>query len=457
MTTTSARADRLRDRARRHEEGAARVMDGFVRTPATLAEQITSRHVGIGALPHGGLVLEPSAGDGALVRAVLTANRDAHVIAVEPNGPRAEALRALADEYPGQITVHECTFEVYAAAHPDTRVDAVVMNPPFGTSTADRVWIAHVRLAAGQLNEGAQLISVVPGSYGNQTRVCREFREWAEAGYGARWENLPAGSFKESGIGVHAVLLTLTRPLPARPDGLPVWLYAPTAGEPVAMPGRPNLAASGVLATPVQEFSDFSDGHRPRVLRFAGVCHGCSRLLWAFDGSSDAAAWEASAADAETFGKVGPSVALCLACENDAAAFAAALAAVDPYWTDAPTTVNPGGPVVYPMDLCADLWATVAGVDYRGWAYTITGRVMADPKPVERNGEELIMVRLRQATGLDVELYAREDERVTVRDVPADVVPGHREEPATVPAVELPAAPIVSGWSAVLQPVLPGC
>lgn len=433
----SKRADIIEKRTQKHRDAAARASDGFVRTPAVLAEEITTGHPEIGALSRGSWVLEPSAGDGALVRAILDADSDAHVIAVEPNNTRADALDALAAEHPGRVTVVRATFEDYAAVTARGPFDAVIMNPPFGDSTRAVVWIDHIRTAWELLHPGAQLVTVVPGSYEFRAdRAHREFREWATA-QGARFAKLPGQPFAQSGTGTSAGVLTIPRPMPARPDGLPSWLLLPAAGAPVRVPGYPQVGAADALARPVQEYDDRSDGSRPRVIRYAGTCYGCARPVWVHDDRGDAATWEASSIDAADYGHAGPAVALCLDCyHGNADAHTAALRDVRAYWTDAPADADTGeGPNVYPGDLGAGIWATVRGIDSRGWTFTLTGRVMCDPERVADLGEaasfrdERIAVTLRTARGVDVELYALEDSRVIVRDVPGDVVPEPCGEP----------------------------
>lgn len=527
----SKRSDMMAARAARHELGAARAMDGFVRTPPALAEQLVSGHVDMGALPRGALVLDVGAGDGALTRQILDYDSDAVVVAVEPNGPRADALDALAAQHPGRVQVHRCTFEDFAASRPaGYQVDAVIMNPPFGNSTTRDLWMLMVRESWGWLPPGGQVRAIVPSSYASrgerENRDRRAFRDWATA-QGARYERLPAGSFEQSGTGVHAGILTVPKPMPARPDGLPTWLYAPAQGVPVAVPGRPQLTGRGALAMPVQEYDDRSDGERPRVVRYTGTCHGCARLVWTHDDRNDAACWEACTIDAAEHGMTGPSVLLCLDCYHGGAEKeTAALFDVAAYWTDAPAPASdqvPAGPPAYPMDLISGSWATVRGIDYRVWDFTITGRVMAEPQYTDAapwagrewmrggqagdgwvcpcgndrdgagfdqvtardgysvtagdtyacqdcgrwfnqttgdvtQGPERISVKLRTARGLDVELFALPCERVTVRDVPSDVIPVQvpaRVEPAPVPDTPAELIKDGSGWLDVVQLALP--
>jgi hypothetical protein len=92
-------------------------------------------------------VLEPSAGDGHLARAIRHHLSDAHVTAVEPGAERAATLRAqpgLADE------VIESTLEDYlthvamsAFAGEWEPYHLVVMNPPFTLTGRPEAWAEH--------------------------------------------------------------------------------------------------------------------------------------------------------------------------------------------------------------------------------------------------------------------------------------------------------------------------
>jgi hypothetical protein len=139
--------------------------------------------------------------------------------------------------------------------------------------------------------------------------------------------------------------------------------------------------------------------------------------------------FEADTIDAVEHESAGPSVVLCLEHGMCGESTAAAIAAAAPYWTPDPNADPTADewPEVYPLDLAAGSWATVRGVDARGWNFTITGRVMSDPEHVYVEGvafpNDRVAVHLRTARGVDVELYPREDNRVMVRDVLADAVP----------------------------------
>ncbi|MDE2019827.1 MAG: methyltransferase [Patescibacteria group bacterium] len=76
------------------------------------------------------------------------------------------------------------------------RFDKIIMNPPF----SDGADIKHILHARTFLNPGGLLVAICA----NGPRQQEALKPIAES-----WEDLPAGSFKESGTGVNAALLTI--------------------------------------------------------------------------------------------------------------------------------------------------------------------------------------------------------------------------------------------------------
>src|SRR5207248_6299429 len=159
-------------------------------------------------LPSGYTVLEPSAGDGAFVRAILEANPDGTVVAVEPNASRAAQLPV-----DPRVEVVRSSFEDFAAED-GRRFDAIVMNPPFSVTDNRTIWIDHVNLAWSVLAPGGRLVAIVP--MGMATRVDRRHRDMRELveQHGA-WAELEADACKASGTGIRTALLWLDRPADA--------------------------------------------------------------------------------------------------------------------------------------------------------------------------------------------------------------------------------------------------
>ncbi len=103
-------------------------------------------------------VLEPSAGEGHLARAIREYLPYAHLTVVEPAPSRAAALRAtdLADD------LVESTLEDYLTTEP-APFDLIFMNPPFTLANRPEAWADHVLAAYNHcLMPGGMLGAIVP-------------------------------------------------------------------------------------------------------------------------------------------------------------------------------------------------------------------------------------------------------------------------------------------------------
>ncbi|MBF6213150.1 class I SAM-dependent methyltransferase [Nocardia puris] len=183
-----------------------KVLEANFATPDQLAMRIVAgEHSEIAALEPGELVLEPSAGDGALVRAILHTNPTVRVTAVEPEPERAATLG-----HDPRVTVEATTFERFAATAIQ-QFSCVVMNPPFALPRRPTVWMDHLYAAWNLLVDGGQLLAVVPS--GVTYRADRDFRNVREfiASYGG-YEELPSDAFSASGTKIRTVLVHLRRP-----------------------------------------------------------------------------------------------------------------------------------------------------------------------------------------------------------------------------------------------------
>lgn len=123
-------------------------------------------------------VLEPSAGMGALVRAVRHADPSGHLRAVEREGAFLEHL----DPW----CLASCADFLDLTAHTFGTFDRVVMNPPFSHG-AD---IRHVRHALSFLKPGGVLVALVADG----PRQAKAFEEFEDL------ERLPDGTFTRTQV-----------------------------------------------------------------------------------------------------------------------------------------------------------------------------------------------------------------------------------------------------------------
>lgn len=166
---------------------------GFFPTPGALAD----RAVAMAGLTPGMKVLEPSAGDGSLALRAAAIVGAQSVTACEFLDRNVAKLKAagLTDVIHGD----------FLAIEPAPIYDAVVMNPPFGNLQD----IKHVEHAARFLKPDGVLIAITSPSFQHRnTSAAAAFRDFATASQ-AEVDDIPAGTFRESGTEVATVLLKM--------------------------------------------------------------------------------------------------------------------------------------------------------------------------------------------------------------------------------------------------------
>lgn len=165
---------------------------GYFPTPPAVVAKLMER----ANVQAGMYALEPSAGTGAIVGALLAAG--AVVDAVELLPKNAQAIRVMR----GPVRVFEQDFLALPVVN---RYDRVVMNPPF----AKRADIRHVMHAVKFLKAGGRLVSVMSAGVAfREDRLASEFRAYVE-NVGSI-EPLPEGSFEASGTSVNTVLVEVS-------------------------------------------------------------------------------------------------------------------------------------------------------------------------------------------------------------------------------------------------------
>jgi protein-L-isoaspartate O-methyltransferase len=171
---------------------------GYFPTPPSAAARV----VELAKIEPGQLVLEPSAGSGALADAAKAAGGEVRV--VERNLSLREILQAK-----GHPLVGNDTMDVRGA------YDRILMNPPFEDSQD----IEHVLHAyENQLAPGGRLVAIVSrGALTRSDKKAQGFRDWI-ASVGAETENLPDGTFaskeSERKTGVATSIVIADKPKP---------------------------------------------------------------------------------------------------------------------------------------------------------------------------------------------------------------------------------------------------
>ena len=148
----------------------------------------------------GMLVLEPSAGQGAIAKAAHSAAMDVMIDMYELMPANNDILHGLNLRLSG---IGEPTD--FLTVEPKPIYDRVVMNPPFGRQ-AD---IKHVTHALKFLKPGGLLVSVMASSVTfRNNKLTADLRQLIED-RGGHIEELPEGSFKSSGTMVNTVIAVI--------------------------------------------------------------------------------------------------------------------------------------------------------------------------------------------------------------------------------------------------------
>jgi predicted RNA methylase len=169
-------------------------------TPLHLAEEVVEQ----AGVKDYDLVLEPSAGTGALIDAVYTRSPLAQVFAVEVQ-PSLVAKLQTRNWVTGtnRLIVHTGDF---LALEPQPRYRCCVMNPPFSRQKD----IDHVVQALRWLAPGGKLVAIMSAGTGFRTnRKAADFRSLVDS-LGGSIEPIAPGAFKSSGTMVNTVLVEMT-------------------------------------------------------------------------------------------------------------------------------------------------------------------------------------------------------------------------------------------------------
>lgn len=151
-------------------------------TPVSIAERVVADVYGL----KGARVLEPSCGDGRLMDALRKAGAKVYGIEVEP-------LRAAAARAKGHAVLTANFLETV----PTGDYDHCLLNPPFFRTH----YFKHVEHALKFLKPGGTLTAILPAT-----------ARYDHGLLDGKWEDLPVGSFSESGTNINVSVLTIRIP-----------------------------------------------------------------------------------------------------------------------------------------------------------------------------------------------------------------------------------------------------
>ena len=232
---------------------AGRKWDGYFPTPEGLARRMADE-LDVNA-SH--TVLEPSAGKGSLIDAVIAAGADVkNVEALEIVGDLRKLL-----ELKGYKVVGN-NFLDHTGSY-----DRIIMNPPFEKGQD----MEHVRHAYGLLKPGGKLVAITSeGPFFRKDKKADEFRAWLDD-VGGWSEQLPEGSFKDSdrSTGVATRMVVIEKP-EGDESSAPMFSRGETAtstpafkkwfgdSKVVDAEGKPLVVYHGTRSEDVNQFRDFA-------------------------------------------------------------------------------------------------------------------------------------------------------------------------------------------------------
>lgn len=159
-------------------------------TPRALADKAAA----LLEIHEGMTILEPSAGRGALADAAKRAGAE-RVVCVEVDPRNMPFLK--------DHTAYNADF-LYWGDSPQRSYFRILMNPPFARQDDAR----HFLRAMSFLNDGGRIVAIMSSAVKWRETPLYEAARQAIYRSGGTIDDLPPGSFKESGTGVNAVLVT---------------------------------------------------------------------------------------------------------------------------------------------------------------------------------------------------------------------------------------------------------
>lgn len=168
----------------------------FFETPPEIADWLVSL---AGDILPGMSVLEPSAGRGAIIKAIHRVCTDVAVDYYELMPENRQFLSTMDNVRPMGEDFYEEQFSV--------QYDRIIANPPFSGNQD----IRHVKRMYAWLKPGGTVAAITSTHWQmGQEKVCTDFRKWLQE-VGAHTYEIGEGKFKKSGTGVNTIAIVITR------------------------------------------------------------------------------------------------------------------------------------------------------------------------------------------------------------------------------------------------------
>ena len=180
----------------------------FYATPANLANYLVSKAEQLVEFRPDMKILEPSAGDGALVKAVVKHYPRQRVDCIEIRElnriklQKVSGADIIGHDFIEAVNANDTEFLLEQGQY-----DLVIANPPFSNNQD----IDHIMAMYKCLKPGGALVTIASLSWMNGSQKKQvDFRNWLEQ-HGATIEQVQPGEFKESGAMVGASIITLKK------------------------------------------------------------------------------------------------------------------------------------------------------------------------------------------------------------------------------------------------------
>ena len=174
----------------------------FFSTPANLAWDMMNRL----DLQPDHSVLEPSAGNGALIDAILQRNFPPTVFFCEKMPTNITLLNQKYGKHDRLFFLHPPEDD-FLQLTPEPVFDRIIANPPFSNNQD----ITHIMRMYEFLNDGGKLVTLA-STHWKQSGNGKEkaFRGWLTF-VGAKITDIEAGTFKESGTNIPTVMIEIVK------------------------------------------------------------------------------------------------------------------------------------------------------------------------------------------------------------------------------------------------------